>query len=195
LAIIIHFLMGYGVLVFIVSLMIRLYGLNVAQAGATFGAISALGAVVGNLSGGLLADKLAKRALALVPRMAGWTMIVAVLLFDVALAAPTIIVLAPLLFVAMAILNAILPPMFSALHLVCGSKRRAMAVAVAFFFANLIGVGLGPVIAGALSDFLSGIYGPAEGLRYALMIVMVVLMPGGWLMLRSAKHFKSDVEN
>jgi predicted MFS family arabinose efflux permease len=193
-AIVIHFLMGYGVLVFVVSLMIRLYGLNVAQAGATFGVISALGAIVGNLVGGMMADQFAKRDFALVPRMAGWTMIVAVFLFDIALAAPTIVVLAPLLFVAMAVLNAILPPMFSALHLVCGSKRRAMAVAVAFFLANLLGVGLGPVIAGALSDFLSSIHGPAEGLRYALMIVMAVLVPGGALMLRAARHFESALE-
>src|SRR3546814_14413074 len=31
-----------------------------------------------------------------------------------------------------------IPAIFAAMHLVCGSARRAMAVAIAFFFANLI---------------------------------------------------------
>jgi len=193
-AITIHFLMGYGVLVFIVSLLMRLHGLNVAQAGATFGTISAAGAIVGNLVGGRIADRLATRNLSLVPRMAGWAMIAAVPLFDLALASPTVTLLVPLLFVAMAVLNSILPPMFSALHAVCGSKRRAMAVAVAFFTANLVGVGLGPVVAGLLSDWFAAFYGPGNGLRYALMVVMLILLPGGWLMMRAAPHFKSDTE-
>src|SRR3546814_1415179 len=45
-----------------------------------------------------------------------------------------------------------IPAIFAAMHLVCGSARRAMAVAIAFFFANLIGLGCGPLIAGALSE-------------------------------------------
>ena len=51
-AMIAYFLVAYGAMVFVVSLMIRAHGLNAAQAGAVFGVISAIGAVVGNLGGG-----------------------------------------------------------------------------------------------------------------------------------------------
>ena len=68
-----------------------------------------------------------------------------------------------------------------------------MAVAVVFFFANLIGLGLGPVIAGALSDAFSAIHGPV-GIRYALLIVMSLLLPSAWLLLMSGKHMATDRE-
>ena len=78
-----------------------------------------------------------------------------------------------ILFVAGILLTGVIPAMFSALHVVCGSKRHAMAVAIVFFFANLIGLGLGPILTGALSDYFTAQYGAAQGLRYAMMIVVV----------------------
>ena len=194
-AIVTYFVMGYGVLVFVVSLLIRLYGLNVATAGATFGAVSAIGAVAGNLAGGMLSDRLARRDFALVPRVAGWGMIAAVPIYEGALMSPELIIMVPLLLVGQSLLNAVLPPMFAALHLVCGSKRRAMSVAVAYFFANLVGLGLGPVITGQLSDRLAVIHGSAEGLRLSMMIVMCILVLAGWFMLHVARLVKADVED
>lgn len=190
-----YFLMSYGAMVFIVSLMIRAYGLSVAQAGATFGAISAIGAVVGNLVGGALADRLAAKDVAWHARLAGWSMIAAVPFYEFALYAPTIVIMVPLLVLATVLMWGVVPPMFSALHAVCGSRRRAMAIAVAFFFANLIGLGLGPVIAGSLSDIFSVTHGTAEGLRYALMVVVIVFVPAGCVMLRAGRYLKSDAED
>jgi len=192
--IVLYFLMSYGALVFIVSFMIREHGLSVARSGLTFGTISAFGAIVGNLSGGALADRLASRDIAWFARLGGWGMIVALPLYELSLSAPTIIVMVPLLFLATVVLTGLIPAMFAALHAVCGSKRRALAVAVAFFFANLIGLGLGPVLAGSLSDALSPRYGLAEGLRYALMTVMTAFVPAGWFLLRAAPHIKTDAE-
>jgi MFS transporter, Spinster family, sphingosine-1-phosphate transporter len=45
-----------------------------------------------------------------------------------------------------------------------------MSIAVFYLFANLIGMGLGPWAAGALSDALAGSFGH-ESLRYALLAV------------------------
>jgi hypothetical protein len=101
----------------------------------------------------------------------------------------------PVLLLSMVVLAAVVPSMFSALHVVCGSRRRALAVAVAFFFANLIGLGLGPLVTGALSDFLAVRYGAADGLRGALMLAVMVLLPAGWLMLRAARHLGADAES
>jgi predicted MFS family arabinose efflux permease len=194
-AIVVYFLVAYGALVFIVSLMIRVHGLNVAQAGAAFGATSAMGAVIGCLGGGALADRLAARDVAWLARVAGWLMIAAMPFYELALLSPSMLTMIPLLLISTILLTGVVPPMFSALHVVCGSKRRALAVALAFFFANLIGLGLGPLIAGALSDRLGAIFGTAEGLRYALMTVMTALVPSGWLMLRAARYLNSDAED
>jgi hypothetical protein len=53
---------------------------------------------------------------------------------------------------------------------------RAMSVAVTYLFANLIGMGFGPLATGALSEALRPSFGE-ESLRYALLI----LCPGYFL--------------
>jgi len=52
------------------------------------------------------------------------------------------------------------------------STSRATATAVLLFVINLIGLGLGPLGVGAISDFISGPLGlgAAEGVRWSLMI-------------------------
>ncbi|NIJ39477.1 MFS family permease [Sphingopyxis panaciterrae] len=193
-ALVVYFLMAYGALVFTASFMIRVHGLTVAEAGGLFGIMSAVGAVVGNLGGGKLGDRLAKRDISWAARFPGIALIVALPLYVGSFAVGSLYVMIPISLVGGILLTGAVPTIFAALHAVCGSKRRAMAVALAFFFANLIGLGLGPVLAGAISDHMSQIYGPAEGLRYALMIMSLTFLPAGVFMLRAAKYLKADAE-
>lgn len=194
-ALILYFLMSYGALVFTVPFMIRAHGVSVAQAGVIFGTASAIGAVVGSVLGGGIADRLAKKDIAWFARLPGWGLIAALPLYEAALMAQTAVTMGFALAVAGILLTGVVPPMFAALHVVCGSARRATAVAIVFFFANLIGLGAGPIIAGSLSDYYAHFYGPAEGLRYALMIMMVTFVPSGIFMLRAARHLKTDAED
>ena len=194
-AMVLYFLMAYGALLFTASFMMRIHDLSVAEAGALFGGVSAAGAIVGNLGGGIITDHLAKRDIAWTARLPGWGLILALPLYEAAFIAPTVPLMAGALFLASIFLTGVVPPMFSALHVVCGSARRAMAVAIAFFFANLIGLGLGPVIAGSLSDWFAHSHGPADGLRYALMTVMLTFVPSGIFMLRAARTLGDDMED
>jgi MFS family permease len=92
------------------------------------------------------------------------------------------------------LLYASLPAAFSAVHAVCGSARRATAIALVLFFGNLLGLGLGPVITGALSDAFSASSGPT-GLRYALLLVMLLTAPTSLLMFSAAKSVPQDLEH
>src|SRR3546814_19480578 len=67
-AIVIFFFMGYGALVFIVSLLTRLLDLDLQTAGATFGRIALFGAIFCTLHGGIFATALARINLAKLPR-------------------------------------------------------------------------------------------------------------------------------
>ncbi len=69
-----------------------------------------------------------------------------------------------------------------------------MAVAIAFFFANLVGLGLGPLIAGSLCDLFGQSLGEGEGLRYALIVVMTTFLPYGAFMLYVGRHLRTDAE-
>jgi MFS family permease len=70
-----------------------------------------------------------------------------------------------------------LPGIMSAIQLVVGSKRRAMAFAIVAFLTSLVGQGLGPPVVGVLSDLLSASLGPADGLRYALIVATLLYAP------------------
>ena len=171
-AIVVYYTMAYGAITFIVSLMIRVHGQSIAGAGTLFAAITTIGAVVGAVG-----------------------MLLALPLYELALWSPDLTTMVGLLLIGSAMLNAVVPSMFSALHVVCGSRRRAFSVALAFLFVNSMGVGLGPVITGALSDFFAVSRGAGEGLRYALMIVTAALLPAAFLMYRSKRHLCAEAED
>jgi predicted MFS family arabinose efflux permease len=192
-AISIYYAMGYGALLFVVSLMMRLYKMNVQEAGGAFGLIFVLAALVGNVLGGLIGNRFAKRSLANLPRIAGIAMLVAVPIFEFGFSRPTWSAMQVPLTMGLVTLNIMLAPMYSSLHLVCDHKRRATAVAVALLFANLIGLGLGPFATGAISDHLAIASGSGEGLRSALMIVVSIMVVGGILMLLAARHIALDL--
>ena len=52
------------------------------------------------------------------------------------------------------------------------AKMRALASAVLFFILNLIGLGLGPLAIGMVSDWLAPTYG-VESLRWAFCITFI----------------------
>jgi hypothetical protein len=64
-----------------------------------------------------------------------------------------------------------LGPMLAMIHGMVGPRLRAFASSILFFVLNLIGLGLGPLATGFLSDTLAVHYGLGEGLRWALIIV------------------------
>jgi len=73
-----------------------------------------------------------------------------------------------------AILGAMyLGPTFAMTQSIAKPHMRALASAVLLFIINLVGLGLGPLVLGALSDALAPRLG-IESLRYAIVIVAVV---------------------
>ena len=68
---------------------------------------------------------------------------------------------------------------------------RAMASAILFFVLSLIGLGLGPMMTGFLSDYLTTFYGK-DGLRYALSIAVLVNIWAAMHYHWSAKTISAD---
>lgn len=193
-AMVLYFLMAYGALVFTVSFLIRAHGLSLSSASAIFGTVSTVTAVLGSWFGGGFADRLAKRDISWLSRLPAYGLVAAWPLYELAFLSPWLTGTVVFLGLAGLCLSGVIPPMFAALHAVCGSKRRAMSVAVIFFFANLIGTGFGPILAGKLSDTFAKTSGPGDGLRYALMIVMTAFLPSGWFMFRASRQLARDAE-
>jgi MFS family permease len=190
---VVYFMIAYGALVFFPSYMVRVLHQPLDDVGAVYGGLSAVVTIFGTLAGGWVTDRLGRVNVAWL----GWLPAVGLALawpfYELLLLVPSFgLLLAISVFAGLA-LNLAIPAMFAALHAICGSARRAMAVAICFFFANLIGLGLGPVVAGALSDAFTAQYGPV-GLRYALMIVVTLLLPSGLFMYLCGNHIARDSE-
>ena len=65
----------------------------------------------------------------------------------------------PLMIVVTALTNTYLGPCLATCHALVPPAMRALASAILFFILNLIGLGMGPLTAGALSDYFSAEYG------------------------------------
>lgn len=70
---------------------------------------------------------------------------------------------------------------------------RATASAILFFIVNLIGLGLGPLAIGALSDLLGRALGEAEGLRQAMIWSAVIGVAAGVLFLRARRTIRAEI--
>ena len=84
-------------------------------------------------------------------------------------------------------------PVYAALQAVIPERTRAISISVIYLLANLLGVGFGPLLVGALSDALHPYFG-AEALRYALLAMCPGFLAGGWLLWQAARTVVADAE-
>jgi MFS family permease len=69
---------------------------------------------------------------------------------------------------------------------------RALTSAILFFVLNMIGLGLGPLLTGLLSDLLQPAYGD-ESLRYAMVITALIGSLGMLLFYLGARRLPQDL--
>lgn len=178
---------GYGAAAFLAPFFFRNHGeeLTVIAGGFGLGLTGFLGVALGIVlgltgalgtwMGGQLADKYGAkdlRAYVAIPAVStflGIPFYIAGLLTDSA-------VFALIMFAFPPVLNTLwYGPGFAAVQGLVRPQTRATASAVLLFIINLLGLGLGPLGVGAVSDLLSGPMGlgSAEGVRWSLMIFIL----------------------
>jgi MFS family permease len=80
------------------------------------------------------------------------------------------------------------------MNLLVADHMRAVAIAIVYLFGNLIGLGFGPMAAGALSDILRPWLGE-ESLRYALIALWPGFLVASLYVWRASKTIKNDLQN
>lgn len=187
-------LVAYGSAIFTPSFMIRSLGVSLAEIGVVYGLISTVIALAATLAGGWVVDRLSRRD----KRWYAWLPAAAC-----ALAFPfQTLSLLWNTYTGFLILSGIgglfigigVPAIFTALHAVCGSSRRSLAVAVFSFTLSLIGSGLGPLITGALSDAFVPRFGN-DSLRYAMVFANCFLVPAAWCLYMCGRAMPRDLED
>ncbi len=189
-----YFATAQGAVVFIPSFMVRNHGLTITQTGLLVGVAATIASLLSTVFGGVLSDRLSRRDakwLAWVPAICA---LIALPMFEVTVLVEPLWLAIPVYAIAVSATAASFPSLLTAIHAVCGTRRRAFAIAVAMGLSNLVGQSLGPFMTGAISDFFAGSVGPAEGLRRALAAAFVLYLPMGLILLAAGKYMSRDSE-
>ncbi|MBT8039359.1 MAG: MFS transporter [Xanthomonadales bacterium] len=187
-------LAGYGVGNFMPSFIIRAHGMAIGDIGWRLALITGLGGAIAILGSGLLTDRLSERSqgwYALFPALAiALTVPLAFAVFLSAEPGRMFLAYLPYEMLGATWLGATL----AVTHSLVGLRQRAVASAVLFFLVNLIGLGLGPLLIGTLSDLFRPEMGDADGLRYAMLGTAVVAKTACVIyFLRAARSLQGEL--
>jgi len=83
-------------------------------------------------------------------------------------------------------------PAFAMTQALVPLRMRARAIAILLFVLNMIGLGLGPLAVGKLSDLLKPAFG-ADSLRYAMTATIITGLIGGFCYWRASRTLKADI--
>jgi predicted MFS family arabinose efflux permease len=145
----------------------RTHELTPGQVGLWFGLLGGVAGILGTWAGGYLADRFGAKNRRHVLSAPAIGMALAVPIAIAAYHAPSWPLALALLFIPTVFNSFYYGPTYSAAQGLVPVRARAIAAASLLFFQNLIGLGLGPLFFGMLSDWLQPTYG-ADSVRYVL---------------------------
>jgi len=198
-----HALAGYGVGHFYASFLVRSHGLGIGEVGQVLGVIVAVGGLGGTLLGGYLSDRYSNRY----GDIRYYLFVPAVLLainipvaqFVYGMSSRTAVLLTMVPYIALS--ASYLGPGIAVTHRLVSVSERAVASALLLLVINLIGLGLGPLVAGAVSDILKQIFmnggadvrqATGDGLRWSLRVITLINFFSVWFYFLAARSIRKD---
>jgi MFS family permease len=184
---------AYGFGSWVPSYLRRIHEMGSGEIGTWMGIEVGVGGALGSILGGRLADRLGARdprwylwvpALSLV---AYFPFVYLFLLID----DPRLALLC--YFVAIVFAAMHLGPAIAITYALVKVRMRALASAILLFVLNMIGLGLGPLLVGLLSDAMAPSVG-VSSIRYSLMIVAASKFIAIWLFWVASKSLVKDLE-
>ncbi|MFV0643558.1 MAG: spinster family MFS transporter [Sphingomonadaceae bacterium] len=184
-------MLGYGVLFWLPSLLLRSYQFELVEASWFFGGLLLIGGVSGILLGGWLGGRLGQADRAwhgFVPAIA---FVIGVPTYAIGISVPDWRIAFLVLLVPTALANVWLGPVLSAVQHLVAAPQRAMASALFLLINNLLGPAGGIYALGALSDALDGVYG-SEALRYSMLYALGLYFVAATLMALGGMALRKD---
>lgn len=184
-------MLGYGLAFWLPSLMQRSFGMALVPTAQFYGALLLIGGVAGVLLGGFVGDRLGSRDRAAYARLPAISFWIAVPLFAAGILSSSTTAAFLFFVVPQALVYVWLAPVIAAVQHLVPAHMRATASASFLLINNLIGLGLGSFVIGAVSDAMTAAYG-AEALRYAMLGGLVLYLLAGVLMWLAAPALRDD---
>lgn len=205
-------MMGYGLIFWLPSFFVRSFGealpaffswmpdaLVPADASVVlfasyfYGSLLFIGGLVGIWMGGMLADKFGRKNKAAYALIPAWAFVASVPCFVIGVMSSSLGVAFVMFLVPTALSLVWLGPVLSAFQHLVTPNMRATASSIFLFINNLIGIALGNLIIGALSDYLNAEFGD-ESLRYAILSGTVFYLLAATMFFIAAPRLRRDWE-
>lgn len=183
-------LCGYGLATWTPSVLERSFHLGLIERGQFMASVVFLGGCTGVFAGGWLADRLGATDRAWYARLPAIAWLITAPMFAAGLMAPNLWLAWPLLLIPNALNILWLGPVVTAVQHLVPKQMRATASASFLLINNLIGLGVGPYLIGAISEALKHSYG-AESLRYAAVACTSFYLLAAFLMILCARRLRS----
>lgn len=184
-------LCGYGLALWTPSILMRSFGFDLITTGQFMGSILLVGGVAGVFAGGWFADRLGGNDRGWYAKLPAIAWAITVPTFAFGLLSPSSTMAWVLLLIPNALNILWLGPVTTAVQHLVPREMRATASASFLLINNLIGLGVGPLLMGALSDALKSSYG-IESLRYAAVACLVFYGLAAALMLFAVRPLRRD---
>lgn len=184
---------GYGLAFWAPSVLIRSFGFDLKTTSYFFGSVLLIGGTIGVFAGGWFADRLGQGDRGVYAKLPAMAWLITVPLFAGAFLTNNV-TLAWFLFLIPNGLNILwLGPVTTAVQHLVPPHMRATASASFLLINNLIGLGAGSWVMGAMSDAMTASYG-TEALRYAATYALSFYLIAAVLMLLAVKPLRRDWE-
>ncbi|MDG2117648.1 MAG: MFS transporter [Gammaproteobacteria bacterium] len=190
-----HAFVTYGMGNFMPLFLGRIHGMEILDIGWYYGLIAGIAGLAGTFVGGWVADRMANEKndkvwYIWIPLFSTFVAIPFALITFLVM--PTGLSAVFSYFVPCFFGGLYLGPCIAATHFLVGIRMRAMASAILFFVLNLIGLGLGPMATGLVSDALTPAFGD-NALRWAMSVTVLFNCWCGFHYYCCSKTIREDI--
>jgi len=182
-------LCGYGLALWTPLVLMGNFGFGLVTTGQFMASLLLIGGTAGVFAGGWFADRLGKGDRAWYAWLPAIAWLVTAPLFAIGFLTPNPWIAWPLLIIPNGLNILWLGPVTTAVQHMVPQHMRATASGSFLLINNLIGMGLGPLLMGFLSEELKSSYG-ADALRYGAVFCLGFYVIAGILALLAARHVR-----
>lgn len=183
----------YGLLNWMPSFLSRIHGMQTSEIGVYLGLIFGIGGGLGTFIGGYITDYFGKTDKSWYLKIPALAIMISALTVAATFTFKNTFGMFLFLGVSTFLQSMYLGPAISVAHSMVPANMRALTSAILFFVLNLIGLGLGPLIIGMISDLLQPSFG-IESLRWALYIIIPVSVCSSILFFYTSKLLRFNMD-
>ncbi len=184
---------GYSVLGFMPSFMTRSFDMDVGTLGIWLGLVLGIAGGIGYFCGGYLADQFGQKGYQKSLNFIAIIVIITSALLTMTLLSRTSAIALILFILPAATMNIYLAPVLAQAQSLVALRMRATTSAIVLFVINFIGLAIGPLVTGYVSDVLELRFNE-DSMRYSLLIVTLTILPwAAWHYYCAGKHIDRDL--